>query len=47
MVVQSKEFIDGDLPEVKYGFSTSKIRTPTVLEKIKMMADDISNLKKA
>lgn len=45
MIVQSKEFIDSDLPEVKYWFSTSKIRTPTILEKIKTMADDIKILK--
>lgn len=45
MVVQSKEYIDGDLPEVRYGFSTSKIRTPTIPEKIKMMANDIQVLK--
>ena len=45
LVVQSKEYIDGDLPEIKYGFSTSKIRTPTILEKIKMMANDIQVIK--
>lgn len=44
-VVQTKEFIDGDLPEIKFWFSTSNIRTPTILEKIKMMSDEIRNLK--
>lgn len=45
LVVQSKDYIDGDLPQITYTLSTSKIRTPTILEKIKSMADDIYTLK--
>jgi len=46
MRIVSKEYTtQGDLPSVVFSLSSSKIRTPNILEKLKRMNDDIKSLK--
>jgi hypothetical protein len=46
MRIVSKEYTtQGDLPSVIFSLSSSKIRTPNILEVLKAMNDDIKNLK--
>ena len=46
MTVTGKEYItQWDLPAVSFTLSSSKIRTPNILEKLKKMSDDIQKLK--